>query len=278
MDKLLIIDDDAKICSFLLLFAQEWGHLASKAGSAREGLALALKEHYDLILLDLDLPDSNGLRILPDLIEAPSHPEVIIITGTGDINGAKLAFQYGAWDFVSKPFTMEEIALPVSRALAYRKEKRALLTPFTLKRDPIIGSSQVIRNCLDDVARAATTEASVLIIGETGTGKELFARAIHENSRRAGPGSSRWTAGRFRNRWPKAFSSVTKRAPSPVPRRARRASSPRPPEAPFFLTKSAICPSTPRRRSCAPFRSGASDRSAPLRSTGGFPGGGRHQP
>ncbi len=188
MEKLLIIDDDAKICSFLLLFAQEWGHAAIKAGSAKEGLALAHKEHCDLILLDLDLPDGNGLRILPDLIDAPSRPEVIIITGTGDINGAKLAFQYGAWDFVSKPFTMEEIALPVSRALAYRKEKRALSTPLTLKRDRIIGSSQVIRNCLDDVARAAATDAAVLIIGETGTGKELFARAIHENSKRAAAG------------------------------------------------------------------------------------------
>ncbi|MBR9979821.1 MAG: sigma-54-dependent Fis family transcriptional regulator [Desulfatitalea sp.] len=188
MAKLLIVDDDAKICSFLLLFAQEWGHAAIHAGSARDGLALARAEHCDLILLDLDLPDGNGLRILPELIDAPSHPEVIIITGTGDINGAKLAFQYGAWDFVSKPFTMEEIALPVSRALAYRKEKRALSTPLNLKRDGILGSSQEIRNCLEDVARASATDASVLISGETGTGKELFARAIHENSKRAEAG------------------------------------------------------------------------------------------
>lgn len=185
MARVLIIDDDPKICSFLVLFAREWGHAAAQAGSLQDGLVKAQREPWDLILLDLDLPDGNGLQILPELVDGPSRPEVIIITGTGDINGAKLAFQHGAWDFVTKPFTMEEIALPVSRALAYRKEKSARQAPLTLKRDAIVGSSQEMRNCLDDLARASATEASVLIMGETGTGKELFARAIHENSNRA---------------------------------------------------------------------------------------------
>ncbi len=185
MATILIIDDDPKICEFLGVFADSWGHTTDSAGTTKKGLKLSHKKNYDLVLLDLDLPDGNGLRILPDLIRTPSNPEVIIITGTGDLSGAKLAFKYGAWDYVTKPFTMEEITLPVSRALAYRKEKKKPETPVALKRRKIIGSSAVIRSCLEDVARASATDASALITGETGTGKELFARAIHENSRRS---------------------------------------------------------------------------------------------
>jgi DNA-binding NtrC family response regulator len=139
---------------------------------------------YDLVLLDLQFPRGNGLDILPDIIQAPSRPEVIIITGSG-VQAAELAFRYGAWDYVQKPFLLEEISLPMSRALQYRQEKQSNRPPVTLRRANIIGSSPAMNSCLEALALAAVSDASVLITGETGTGKELFARAIHENSRRA---------------------------------------------------------------------------------------------
>jgi len=184
MAKLLIIDDDPKICSFLDQLIESMGHDASAANTLEEGLNLAKSGNYDLILLDLEFPDGNGLQILPDLLRVSSSPEVIIITGTGDAGGAELAFKYGAWDYVKKPFVLDEVMLPTTRALQYRQEKANKQTPVTLKRIGIVGESVPIRNCLEEVARASLTDASVLISGETGTGKELFARAVHENSKR----------------------------------------------------------------------------------------------
>lgn len=162
-----------------------WGYLASQASTAAKGKSLSEQIDFDIILLDLDLPDENGLNILHDLIKAPSNPEVIIITGTGDINGAKLAFKYGAWDYIQKPFTIDEVSLPITRALEYRREKKGPSISVALNRQEIIGDSNAIQSCLDEVARASGSKASVLINGETGTGKELFARAIHLNSKRA---------------------------------------------------------------------------------------------
>lgn len=186
MAKLLIIDDDPKIRLFLSDILEGWGHTISEAGTAEEAKRLAVERGFDVILLDLDLPDENGLQILPDLIKSHANPEVIIITGTGDIGGAKLAFKYGAWDYVQKPFTIDEVSLPITRALEYRKEKKEAFIPVSLNRLEIVGESNAIKNCLDEVARSAVSNANVLITGETGTGKELFAKAIHVNSKRAG--------------------------------------------------------------------------------------------
>lgn len=104
-----------------------------------------------------------------------------------NLGGAELAFRHGAWDYVQKPFAFHEVSLPINRALQYRKEKESvtLSAPVPLKRSGIIGHSPELERCLEIVAKAAMTDAGVLITGETGTGKELFARAIHENSSRA---------------------------------------------------------------------------------------------
>lgn len=184
MASFLIVDDDPKILMFLSELVESQGHACDQALTLKQGLGLCLENPYDIVLLDLEFPDGNALEVLPDMIRSPSSPEVIIITGTGGVSGAKLAFKYGAWDFIQKPFIMEEVFLPVSRALEYRKSKQQ--PPLVqLKREKIIGDSAVIQNCLDTVAKASATRVSVLISGETGTGKELFARAIHDNSQRA---------------------------------------------------------------------------------------------
>jgi two-component system NtrC family response regulator len=117
--------------------------------------------------------------------ESPSKPEVIIVTASGDPDGAELALRYGAWDYIQKSPSVKDLLLPLSRALDYRREKRAAKPPVVLKRDRIIGNGSSIQVCLQKVAQAASCEVNVLLTGETGTGKELFARAVHENSDRS---------------------------------------------------------------------------------------------
>ncbi len=184
MATVLIVDDDPKICLFFQNLLKKMGHASFSAYTLSEAREHGRTHPSDLVLLDLELPDGNGLEIIPELAKAPSRPEIIIITGTGDARGAEIAFKYGAWDYVQKPFLLNEVSLPITRALQYHQEKQAAREPKTLIRPGITGSSDALNKSLDDVARAAVTDASVLVTGETGTGKELFARAIHENSRR----------------------------------------------------------------------------------------------
>jgi DNA-binding NtrC family response regulator len=141
---------------------------------------------YDVIFLDVRLPDGIGLDAIQKIKANSSAPEVVIITGEGDPNGAELAIQYGAWDYIEKPPSVQSVILPLVRALQYRTEKKDAQKPLMIKRDNIIGNSPQLLRSLKKLARAAQSQASVLIEGETGTGKELFAMAIHQSSSRSG--------------------------------------------------------------------------------------------
>lgn len=184
MANLLIIDDDEKIRSLLYAHATELGHNAAVAETLGEGFELTGFHDFDLVFLDVRLPDGNGLEALPGFRKLATDPEVIIITGVGDAAGAELAITSGAWDYLQKPFTKQEIILHITRAIQFR-EKKTRIGTVSLRRDGIIGSSPQIFACLDKVAQCATSTTHVLLTGETGTGKELFARTIHENSQRS---------------------------------------------------------------------------------------------
>jgi two-component system NtrC family response regulator len=188
MAKILIIDDEEMMCATLSTLVVRKKHIATSAMTLQEGILLAASEDFDLVFLDVKMPDGNGLDVLPTIQASPSNPEVIIMTGFGDPNGAELAIKSGAWDYIEKGFSIKEITLSLERALQYRKEKKEAdlqRKPVRLRRENIIGSSPALNNCLDLVAQAAESDANIFITGETGTGKELFARAVYENSLRS---------------------------------------------------------------------------------------------
>ena len=184
MTKVLIVDDDKGMCYTLAGMVRQRGHDVTCAYTLKEGLEEVSSGEFDVVFLDVQLPDGSGLEQLPKIMETPSKPEVIIITGQGDPDGAELAIKNGAWDYIEKPSSIEEMTLPFVRALQYREDKKYGKQSVALKREGIIGDSPQIQACLDLLAQAANSDGNVLIGGETGTGKELFARAIHENSSR----------------------------------------------------------------------------------------------
>jgi len=185
MGKILIIDDDKGTCESLTALFERRKHEILSAFSLKEGLAAVMSEAFDVVLLDVILPDGNGLEALPDIRASRSQPEVIIITGFGAADGAELAIKSGAWDYIEKGTSIGNMMLSLDRCFQYRQEKAARKGPVVLKRDEIVGNSQRIMACLNMVAQAAGSDTNVLVTGETGTGKELFARAIHNNSTRA---------------------------------------------------------------------------------------------
>ena len=186
MANIFVVDDDLALQEMLVSKLQRSGHTANCASTLEEGLKEVAEGNYEVVLLDVQLPDGNGLEYLSQFKDVLSSPEVIIITGKGDQRGAEKAITSGAWSYIEKPDVIRELLLHLTRALQYHEEKhRGSKVPLVLKRDGIVGSSQLLTKCMDYVAQAASSDASVLITGETGTGKELFAKAIHENSNRA---------------------------------------------------------------------------------------------
>jgi len=186
MAHVLIIDDDIRLSETLVRIMDRMGHAAETApdlATARK--RLADKEH-DLVFLDVRLPDGDGLEALPGVLESKGRPEVVILTGKGDPEGAELAIQAGAWDYLLKPSSVKQTMLCAERALKYHKQKAQAAPALSIDLSTIVGISPKMESCYELIGLAARSDTNVLITGETGTGKELVAQTIHANSKRKG--------------------------------------------------------------------------------------------
>ena len=183
--RILIIDDDQQLCRLLQGIIARMGLAADAETTLRRGLEQNRTQEYAVVLLDVNLPDGNGLDIIPQLREVAFPPEIIIMTGYGEQAGAEIAIENNVWDYLQKGASFQNIKLSLKRALQYRKQKKKTSNLYHLNRESIVGESPQIYDCLKQVALAATSDIPVLITGETGTGKEIFAKAIHDNSARS---------------------------------------------------------------------------------------------
>lgn len=187
--RLLLVDDDQSLRRVLQVQLEQDGYSVTSAASAAETLSLLAIRPYDLVIADLKMPGVSGLDLLKAI--RSKHPEtiVIILTAFGTVETAVDAMKAGAYHYLTKPVHPEELTLTVDRALEHLQlveEVRALRASLNQKYgfENILGRSDALMEVLDTAARAARTNSTLLIRGETGTGKELLARAIHFNSSR----------------------------------------------------------------------------------------------
>ncbi len=190
MARILVIDDDQGVRESTARMLGGAGHTVSVAGSGEEGFTLAKGDAFDVILSDMRMPGLSGLDVLRKLRDARVDASFIIMTGFGTIDTAVEAMKLGAVDFVQKPFFRDELLMRV-RAAAERRQLARQVTLLQRQMQPqaspegLVGTSAAMTKAKDLIRRAAAAPGTVLITGETGTGKELAARAIHAGSSRA---------------------------------------------------------------------------------------------
>src|SRR5213593_3466626 len=185
--RVLVIDDEAAIRDSLRMTLEYEGYEFVGAATGQEGLALAEREGPDLVLLDVKMPGMDGLEVLERLRSMNEALPVVVISGHGTISTAVEATKKGAFDFIEKPFASERVLVSLRNALDSRQlrdENRSLKKAVEI-RHQMIGDSQGLKQIMAAIGRAAPTNATVLITGESGVGKELVARTIHRNSLRS---------------------------------------------------------------------------------------------
>ncbi len=182
---ILIVDDEKNILSTLARALDIEGYSSETAGTAAEAYDLIGRKAVDLVLLDVKLPDGDGLDVLAEVGRRSEALPVIMMSGHGTIETAVRATRLGALDFLEKPIGMDRLFVAVANALRLRRteeENRALRAETP--RFDMVGHSRPMASLFETIRRAAPSDGRVLITGENGTGKELVARALHENSRR----------------------------------------------------------------------------------------------
>ncbi len=196
--KILVVDDNASLARAIKAFLNQEGHVADIAGSVKEGQKLLSLSNYELVITDLKLPDGEGLDVIRSAREASSDrvPEVILMTAFGSVESAVTAMRLGAADYLTKPVSMEEFSFRIQKIAEHRRldEEKNLLkrqceslldvAGFGHALDDIVGSSTAVTDLKQLIARVAPFPSTVLITGETGSGKEMVARAVHQLSPR----------------------------------------------------------------------------------------------
>src|SRR6478736_1484290 len=185
--RILVIDDEAAIRDSLRMTLEYEGYEFMGAATGQEGLALAERDAPDLVLLDVKMPGMDGIEVLERLRNMNEAVPVIVVSGHGTISTAVEATKKGAFDFIEKPFASERVLVSLRNALDSRQlrdEVRSLKKAVEV-RHQMIGESAGLKQIMAAIGRAAPTNATVLITGESGVGKELVARTIHRNSLRS---------------------------------------------------------------------------------------------
>jgi two-component system nitrogen regulation response regulator NtrX len=185
--RILVIDDESAIRDSLKMTLEYEGYDVVTAATGQEGLVLAEREAPDLVLLDVKMPGMDGLEVLDRLRAMSDALPVVVVSGHGTISTAVEATKKGAFDFIEKPFASDRVLLSLRNALDQRQlldENRTLKKAVEV-RHQMIGESSSLKQVMAAVGRAAPTNATVLIQGESGVGKELVARTIHRNSLRS---------------------------------------------------------------------------------------------
>ena len=187
--QILVIDDETEIREGLEALLSSEGFQVTLTDTATSGLAKLEDQPFDLLLLDVSLPDRNGLDLLREIRRRDPYLSVILITAFGSIDMARAAFKSGAQDYITKPWSNDELVAQVSLAIEGRRLreenvqlKRALKQRYNFPN--IIGKSEKMLALLDLVTQIAPSRSTVLINGESGTGKEVIAKAIHSASTR----------------------------------------------------------------------------------------------
>ena len=189
MEKILVVDDEQSLREVLSIMLKRTGYAVTSVADGEEAVELLSKEIFDLVITDLRMPKIDGMEVLKAVKSASPETVVLVITAFATADSAVEAMKQGAYDYLTKPFQVDEVQLIIRNAL----EKRRLTTEnILLKREmasqssfaQLVGQSEAMQKVFDVVRKVADSKSNVLICGESGTGKELVARAIHYNSAR----------------------------------------------------------------------------------------------
>ncbi len=190
-EKILVIDDEESMCNFMEIMLSKEGYTVETTNSGLEGISKLQRENFDLVIADLNMPEISGLEVLQEIKSFKSEQEIIMMTAFASVDTAIEAMKHGAADYVTKPFKVDEIKIVIEKSI---NRKNLIHENVELKKqlqgdnsfDNFIGSSEPVVQLKKLAKRVASSDSTVMILGESGTGKDVIARAIHHHSPRCG--------------------------------------------------------------------------------------------